>query len=69
MVKAHPRFDPGVAGREEDAAVVLDGVVVPFALPRLDAGPLDREAMVGESVLGEQGEVLGVARAEPVALA
>src|SRR5690606_37922201 len=36
---------------------------------RLDAGPLDRQAVVVEAVLGQEAEVLGEPGAEPVAVA
>ena len=40
-----------------------------LALAGLDARPLDREAMVAQTVFGEKCEVLGVPGGEPIAIA
>src|SRR6266540_1883703 len=67
VMEAHPRRHARVACRDQHGAVVLDGVVVAAALLRFDAGPLDRQTVVRQAVLGEKREVLGVARGKAVA--
>ena len=58
----------GVAGGAEHRPVVLHRLGVVLARPGLESGPLQRQAVVGQPVLGEQGEVLGVAGGEAVAV-
>ncbi len=67
--QADPHVDAGVVGGGEDSAEVGDLVVVPPAGVGLEPGPLDGEPVVPDAVLGEQPEVVGVAGAEPVAVA
>ena len=60
---------PRVAPRLEDRAVALDLLLVVVALRRLEAGPVERQPVVGEAVLGVEREVLGVPGGEPVPVA
>ena len=69
VVQAHPEVEAGVATGGEDLAVVLDGSRVVLALPGLEAGPLQRQAVLGEPERPEQREVLPVAAGEAVAVA
>src|SRR5690606_31286422 len=66
---AGPPGRPLVLPGLEPPPDVGDLVVVPPSRPRLEAGPLDGEPVVREPVLGEQRQVVGVAGAEPVAVA
>src|SRR5262249_32902861 len=69
VVEADPGHDPGLARRSKDAPVVSDGPRVADPAIGLDSRPLDGQTMVAKAELGEQAEVLGVARGEAVAVA
>ncbi len=68
VVEAHPHRQAGVVRGLEHRAVVLDGVAVPVAGLGLEAGPLDRQPVVGEAGAGQQREVVAVVGGEPVAV-
>jgi len=66
VMERDPWHDAGNSRRLEDVAVVLDRPFVVGALVGLEAGPLHRQAVVGQAQGGQVPEVLGVARGEPV---
>ena len=68
VVEAHPGRDPRLVGGGQDVAVVPDGGRVVDAGLGLEARPLHRQAVVGQAETGEEGEVLGIAGAEAVAV-
>ena len=66
VVEAHPDREAGVAAGLEDGAVALDLLLGVVPLPRLEPVPVERQAVVGQAVLGVEREVLGVAGGEAV---
>ncbi len=69
VVQAGPHVDPGVAGGAQHLGVVLDRSAVVVARLGLEPRPLERQPVLGQAVLGEQAEVLGVVGGEAVAVA
>ena len=67
MMQAHPGRDAGIAGGAQDVAVMPDGRRIVDTLLGLEPRPLDRQPMVGQPEAEEEGEVLGITRAEAVA--
>jgi hypothetical protein len=66
-MQAHPRHDAGLAGGLEHVSVVADGSVVVHPGLRLEASPLDRQAVMPEAELCQEAEVFGEPRRESVA--
>ena len=69
VVQTDPGCDPGVTRGGEHRAVVLDRGRRPAGPLRARCGPTRSTGDGGEAVFGVEGEVVGVARAEPVAVA
>ena len=68
VMQADPRLHARRVRGREHLAVVLDRRGVAPAFLGLDARPLDRQPVVRQAVLRVELEVLGIARAEPVAV-
>ncbi len=61
VVQTHPDVDAGRLGRAQHLGVVLDRAVVVVAGLGLESGPLERQPMMRQTVVGQEAEVLGIA--------